>query len=124
MNPWWWLESSEDILRGVETLQYPDAQMPATAADDSGTAAGAPVGRMSADVAPASEVPSSSSSAGGEGSSSASSSAPDNPTAAANKAKKSKKAKQEAAGAEYPDFIRENNHVVRCMGRSAIAVSH
>jgi len=22
MNPWWWLESSPDILKGLETLQY------------------------------------------------------------------------------------------------------
>ena len=27
LNPWWWLESSHDILSGLETLQYEDPQV-------------------------------------------------------------------------------------------------
>jgi hypothetical protein len=27
LNPWWWAESSTDILRGVETLSYEDPQV-------------------------------------------------------------------------------------------------
>jgi hypothetical protein len=27
LNPWWWLESSEDILQGCDTLQYDDPQV-------------------------------------------------------------------------------------------------
>jgi hypothetical protein len=26
LNPWWWLESSDDVLTGVETLQYTTPQ--------------------------------------------------------------------------------------------------
>ena len=27
LNPWWWLESSKDILSGVDTLKYDDPQV-------------------------------------------------------------------------------------------------
>lgn len=27
LNPWWWSESSADILTGVETLSYSDPQV-------------------------------------------------------------------------------------------------
>ena len=79
LNPWWWLEASQDILRGLETRQY---ALPATLAE--------PPASGAADTAPADQ-----------------------------KLSKKQQRQQEALN-EHQDFVRENNHVVRCMGRCAL----
>jgi hypothetical protein len=100
MNPWWWMESSEDILRGVETLQYTVFSLaPGDAENNRCTQTG------------------------GDTTISSPGDKPSKPNMEASHHKKEKKSKKkDAAGADNQDFIRENNHVVQCMGRFVVAL--
>ena len=104
MNPWWWLESSTDILKGLETLQYKHKVDPLVAVDSSGTfrlnKSGIRVVTFIYCVISLSITTSAAGSGGGVD------------VKAAKKA-----AKVSAAVNEHADFVRENNMVVECMGR-------
>jgi hypothetical protein len=94
MNPWWWLESSEDVLRGVETLQYPIEEETGSAAavelDHANPVNSAGDGDVCAEC---------------------------DGNKTKNATKKAKKAGKRDASSENQDFIRENNLILRCMGR-------
>ena len=96
MNPWWWLESSPDILMGLETLQYKHQLSPAEAEAEGDK------------VMPSAEVKNNK--------------VHQATASAENKARQEAKQRRRAAKAsavvnEHQDFIRENNMVVQCMGR-------
>jgi hypothetical protein len=100
MNPWWWMESSEDILRGVETLQYTVFSLaPGDAENNRCTQTG------------------------GDSTISSPGDKPSKANMEADHRKKEKKSKKkDAAGTDNQDFIRENNHVVQCMGRFVVVL--
>ena len=105
MNPWWWLESSTDILKGLETLQYKHKVDPPVAVDGTGLfrldkSVIRDVPLIYCKILPNKSIGESASSGGG---------------AEVKAAKKA--AKASAAVNEHADFVRENNMVVECMGR-------
>lgn len=118
LNPWWWLEASADVTDGVATLQYkytpplpPPPLLPST-------------------TPPAVEPPISGGGELGGTEERPADSAVDTKAEKkteikdeikaeikAEKKAEKKKDKQAAAGSENQDFIRENNLVVKSMGR-------